>query len=215
MKNGDFIRIDFVGKIASTGEIFDFTEAKIAKDKNMFNPERRYDPAFVILGDKMVIPGMEKELLKMKPGEEKEFSVKPEEAFGQRNPKLVKIFPVFNFIKQNITPTPGTFLEIDGMHGKVQSFSGGRVRIDFNHPLAGKELRYRVKINEAIHEPIEKIKALFSYYNIKYTPKLENDVLTLESEKQLPHEIRKFTEEITLKWVKEVKKINFAEKSGD
>jgi FKBP-type peptidyl-prolyl cis-trans isomerase 2 len=212
MKEGDFIRIDFLGRVAGTGEIFDFTQESVAREKGLHNATHTYGPAFVIVGAKFVIPGVEKQLLKMRPGEERRFSVPPEEGFGPRNPKLVKVFPIQAFLKEKINPVPGSFVDIEGMRGKVQTVSGGRVRVDFNHPLAGKKLNYWVKITEVIRDTREKVNTLFSYYRIKYTPRLDGSTLIIETEKPVPHETRHFIKEIIGKWVKEIKDVKFREK---
>ncbi|MBL7160253.1 MAG: peptidylprolyl isomerase [Candidatus Aenigmarchaeota archaeon] len=212
MNHGDFIKIDFLGKIVSTGQIFDFTQEEVAKKEGLHNTEHKYVPALVIIGDNMVIPGVEKHLKEMKIGEEKEFTVPPEEAFGPRNPKLVKLFPMSAFIKQNINPVPGAFVEIEKMRGKVQSAAAGRVRVDFNHPLAGKELEYWIKITAQITTAESKVSELFSYYSIPHTPEIQDAALTIETDKPIPHEMKSFIEEIIAKWVKSIKTVKFSEK---
>jgi len=209
MKRGDFVEIDFVGRIASTGEIFDLTDEKVAKSSGIYDPKREYKPVLVIVGAGMVIPGVEKELMKMKPGEEREFIVKPEDAFGLRRIDLIKVISLSNFLKNNIKPVPGDVVEIDGRRARVQSVSGGRVRVDFNHPLAGKELRYKLRVVREIKTPEEKVKALMDYYKIKCETKLEGDKLIIKPEKSI-HKIVSDTVKHTIeKWVKEVKSVEF------
>ncbi len=208
MKHGDFIKIDFVGRIAGTGEIFDFTDEEAAKKEGIKAKGSR-GPALVILGDKMVIPGVEKRLLEMKPGENRGFTVPKDEAFGPRNPKLVRILPLSAFLKKNVNPSPGAFVEVDGMEGRVQGVSGGRVRVDFNHPLAGKDLEYDVKIKKLIEDPQEKLNELFMHYGLKQTPKLEGSVLKVESVEEVPHQVKDFIKEVTKKWVKEAERVEF------
>jgi len=211
MKHGDFIKIDFIGRIVGTNQIFDFTQEEVAKREKLHNPKNQYAPALVVIGANMVIPGVEKQLMEMKPGDEKEFTVSPDKAFGPRNPKLVKLFPVSAFLKKNINPNPGAFVEIEGLRGKIQSSSGGRVRVDFNHPLAGKELKYWLRVVKAITDTGEKVKELFIYYGLDETPKVEGAVLTVISEKKIVPELKKFIEESTGKWLKEIKEIKFSE----
>jgi FKBP-type peptidyl-prolyl cis-trans isomerase 2 len=47
-----------------------------------------------------------------------------------------------------MTPYPGMIVSVNRLRGKVLSVSGGRVRVDFNHPLAGKTLRFDVEVVE-------------------------------------------------------------------
>jgi FKBP-type peptidyl-prolyl cis-trans isomerase SlyD len=57
---------------------------------------------------------------------------------------------------------PGLVVVLENnLPGRIQSVSGGRVRIDFNHELAGKTLEYELKIEEKIADEKDKIKALF------------------------------------------------------
>ena len=75
MKEGDFVHIDYVGRLSATGEIFDLTDAELAKKEGIYSEKTRYGPALVIMGAHMVIPGIEKQLLQMKVGEGREFVV--------------------------------------------------------------------------------------------------------------------------------------------
>ena len=209
MQNGDFVLVDFLGKVASTGEVFDFTQESVAK--TIRTEKTSFGPALVIVGAQMVLPGVEKHLLNMKVGEEKTFSIPATEAFGPRSPHFVRIFSMTQFIKQNVMPNPGSYLEIDGMRGKVQSVSGGRVRMDFNHPLAGKELSYWVKIQKQITDTQEKTNELFTFYGLKASAVLSETELKVTAEKALPKEARTFVEEGVKKWIPEIKSITFLE----
>ncbi len=209
MKQGDFVEIEFVGRIAATGEIFDLTSEETAKKEGIYDPKQKYGPALVIIGSRMTIPGMEKELLRMKPGEQREFTVTPQEGFGFRNPGLVKIISIANFARQKINPVPGMFVTIDNRQARVQSVSGGRVRVDFNNPLAGKELVYSVKIVRQITAAKEKVTSLLKYYGLDFQAEMEKDKLILTSEKPLPEPLQKMLRENITKWIKEIKAVEF------
>jgi len=68
MEKGDFIRIDYVGRIKDTREIFDLTNEEVAKNEKIFNPDVKYKPVPIIVGEKFVIKGLDEELLKMSVG---------------------------------------------------------------------------------------------------------------------------------------------------
>jgi len=212
MKHGDFIKIDFIGKVEGTGKVFDFTQEKIAKEEGIHDPKKKYEPVLVVIGANMVIPGVEKELMKMKEAEENSFSVEFKDAFGPRNPKLARIFSLSSFLKQKINPIPGDFVRVEGLQGKVQSVSGGRVRVDFNHPLAGKDLHYWIKIVSVIQEKGKKVDELFAHYDIKHTHTLHDNVLTITGEKEIPQQERNFIRETVVKWVKGIESVNFSAK---
>lgn len=210
MEEGDFVEIEYVGRIASTNEIFDLTSEELAKKEGIYDVTHKYGPVLIIIGAGMVIPGVEKELKKMKPGEEKEFIVKPEEGFGKRKPELIRILAISKFISNNINPVPGTFVSIDGRQAKIQSVTGGRVRVDFNHPLAGKELRYWVKILRHVTDTKEKLEGILKYHRINYEKvEIENEKAVIIG--KIPKNTENFLKEFIQKWIKEVKEVEFEE----
>ena len=212
MKEGDFVHIDYVGRLSATGEIFDLTDAELAKKEGIYSEKTRYGPALVIMGAHMVIPGIEKQLLQMKVGEGREFVVQPEEAFGKRNPRLVMVVSKAKFLKENINPVPGMFIDIDGRQTKIQAVSGGRVRVDMNNPLAGKELRYSVKVVKQFEKPFDKVDAIVKHFMVKCETELKEDKLTITTDEPMHEFLKKMVEEPIKKWVKEIKTVEFASK---
>ena len=63
------------------------------------------------------------------------------------------------FKKQGMKPEVGMAITSDGTTGIIRSVSGGRVRVDFNHELAGKNLEYDIKVIKVIDDDVEKSKA--------------------------------------------------------
>ena len=209
MEKGDFVRIEFTGKVADTGEIFDLTSEEEAKKAGIYNEKQKYGPQLIIIGAGMAIPGVEDQLLKMKQGEEREFDVEPSRAFGPRNPKLLKILSTGKFLEKKINPVPGLFVDIDGMQARIKSVSGGRVMVDFNHPLAGKRLHYRVKVSGKVTDTLEKVKSMLDYYGLKAEPSLKEEILTLKAEKELPKPVQELLERTVRQWIKEIKEVKF------
>ena len=114
----------------------------------------------VIAGTRELLPGLDDALLHMKEGETKEIELSPEHAFGNRNAQLIKVLPLNEFKKNNIPSVPGTMVNANDMMGRVQSVSGGRVRVDFNPELAGKTVHYTIKIVKHYTEEKEQLQAL-------------------------------------------------------
>jgi FKBP-type peptidyl-prolyl cis-trans isomerase 2 len=209
MQDGDFLKIEYVGRIASTGEIFDLTDEALARKEGIHAKGQKYGPVLVILGSRMAGPGVEKNLIEMKPGEEREFSVTQDDGFGRRDSRLVKIISLQRFTAQKISPVPGIFLNIDGRHAKVQSVSGGRVRVDFNSPLAGKDLKYKVRLVCMITGVTEKASAFLEHFGVEAKVRFEETALIIETEKKVPEAARTIlTRELT-RWIPEAKKITF------
>lgn len=171
MEDGDWIRIDFTGRVKATGEVFDLTSEHEARALGIYDQKQRYGPRLVILGKHMILPALEDEIKKMSVGEERRIEL--ENAFGIRNPAFIKIIPIAHFLKQKINPAPGMLVDIDGILAKIQSVSGGRVRVDFNHPLAGKTVVYDVKVVEKIERAEDKVRAYLEYIGVKADVKFE------------------------------------------
>jgi len=214
MKEGDFIRIDYVGRIKESGEIFDLTREDVARKNDIYNPNVSYKPVPIIIGAKMVIKGLEDALKKMKVGERKKIVVEPEDGFGKRNEKLIKLLPLSEFQRKDIIPQPGMWITVNNLRGKVLSVSGGRVKIDFNHPLAGKRLEYDVEIKEKITDTKEKIKAIFEFFLGK-EPDLEITIkekeVTIKIREDIPRQAKLFISRVIKRWVKPIENIKFVE----
>ena len=105
--------------------------------------------------------------------EKKSIEISPDKAFGERNQKLIRLIPISEFRKHDTKPKPGMIFNADNMRGRVLTVSGGRVEVDFNHPLAGKTLIYDVEIVSKIEDTEEKIKAIFEIYNINEKDKIK------------------------------------------
>jgi len=164
VKEGSIVAINYTGKVTTTNEVFESTIEKKAIDAGIFSEKQKYEPVVVVVGEGDVLRGLDKALLEMKVGEQRKLVLKPEEAWGSRNPENVAVVPLQQFRQRKITPVPGLVVELNGRQGKVQSVSGGRVRVDFNHPLAGKELEYELKIEREITKPREQVEALYNKY---------------------------------------------------
>lgn len=149
MKINDFITVVYTAKIKETGQEFDKTGDKAVS---------------VIVRPDFLIKGLEEALLEMNVNERKTIEIPPEKAFGARDPKLIRLIPISEFRKHDTKPTPGMFVQADNMRGKVLSVSGGRVKVDFNNPLAGKTLVYDIEIKEKFDKTEDKIKSLFNIY---------------------------------------------------
>ncbi len=159
-KDKDFLLVEYTATIKETGEIVETTDAETAKKHNIFDEEKVYEPMLIIIGEGRVVKGLEEALKEMKEGEEKTIEVPPEKAYGVRDPNKLRRLPLREFRKADVEPIPGRIVEINGIPAVVRDISGGRVLVDFNHPLAGKTIVYQVKIVKQIPSDEEKIKAL-------------------------------------------------------
>ena len=160
MKEGDFVEIQYIGKIKETGKIFDVTDETMAKQANVYKEGNRYEPIQVIVGAGHIIQGLDESLLNIEVGETKTFDIPPEKGFGKRDSSLLQILPLNDFKKHGLFPRAGLKIEINGHWATVRSVSSGRVKLDFNHPLAGKSLLYELTVSKKIDDVIEKINSI-------------------------------------------------------
>ena len=217
MEAGDFVYIEYVGRIKDTKEIFDLTKEDIAKKENVFNPKFKYGPVPVIIDEKFVLPGLNDALKEMKVGEKKTVEIPPEKGFGQRNPQFVKLFQGSMFKEREQDPKPGAFVTINNAKGRIMSVDGGRVKVDFNHPLAGKTLEYELEIIRKIVEIDEKIKAVSYYFTGIEKDGLEVEIkkktaeITIKSKANVFRETKETITKTITKWIPKVEKVKFIE----
>ena len=110
------------------------------------------EPLQFIQGHQNITPGLENELSGMKIGDAKKVVVPAAQGYGEVDPENVIDVPRNEFPVE-IPLEPGTELEVKNADGDVLSatiadVSGDVVRLDFNHPLAGKELTFDVTITD-------------------------------------------------------------------
>lgn len=206
---GVFVELDYTGRTG--GKVFDTTVKEVG-DKEGLGREN-YKPMLVQVGGGEVIRGVDEELQKMSEGEKKTIKVSPEKGYGLRNPELVKLVPLKAFKKNDINPVPGMVLNLDNMPARVQSVSGGRVRIDFNHELAGKELEFDLSVAKVIKTDEGAIKALAERLlpEAKVTVKENECIVTITETKKDYLQRKAVFVRTVLDKIEKVKKVKFEE----
>ncbi len=106
-------------------------------------------PLEFVMGKGQIIPGLEKGLVGMSEGESADILVKAQEAYGLRDEEAVQTLPREQF--EGIELEKGMQLYGQGQQGEtiqvtVVDFDDNSVTVDFNHPLAGKDLMFNVKV---------------------------------------------------------------------
>ncbi|MEH6466218.1 MAG: FKBP-type peptidyl-prolyl cis-trans isomerase [Porticoccus sp.] len=112
------------------------------------------EPASFVVGDGNLLPGFEAVLQGLKPGAEDVFSIHPEQGFGQHNPSNMQQFPRKDF-EDDLALEPGLMLSFADANkaelpGVVTEVDQDEVTIDFNHPLAGHTISFKVKILDVV-----------------------------------------------------------------
>ena len=150
-EKGDKVSIDYEGKLES-GQVFDSST----------HGDHSHPLEFEV-GSGMVIAGFDKEVIGMEKGQEKEFSIEPEDAYGERKEELKKELP-----KSALPPVPegqelqaGMALMLQTPQGQmpvaISEVKKDSIVLDLNHPLAGKKLIFKIKVLEITKEDGNKI----------------------------------------------------------
>ena len=138
VKEGDKIKIDYEGRLDS-GEVFD-------------DSKQHGKPLEFEIGAKQVIRGFEKGVIGMEEGEEKELKILSKDAYGDVRENLMKVVDRKDLPKEH-EPQVGMMLQMFLENGQmlpatIKKVEGEKVTIDLNHPLAGKNLIFKVKLIE-------------------------------------------------------------------
>lgn len=112
------------------------------------NTRGREAPVSLVIGDGNLLPGFEKALMGLRAGDRRTVHLPPEDAFGPWNPENVQRFDTVKFEQR---PVVGHMIEFEDkakatLYGVVKSVTDDITEIDFNHPLAGKNISFEVEI---------------------------------------------------------------------
>lgn len=127
-------------------------EVKEAGTTEVVDTNKGAEPLEFITGKGHIIPGLENALTGMAKGESGDIMVKAADAYGEVNPEAMQTLPIEQF--EGVDLKEGMILYGQGEHGEtvqvtVTSFDDKEVKVDFNHPLAGKDLMFSVTVLDA------------------------------------------------------------------
>ncbi len=157
----DFIEVEYTGKLPE-GVIFDTTHEDIAKKSGIFSQKTKYTSHVICVGEGHILPGIDTKIIGKEVGKEYTLELESAQAFGKRDIKKMRIVPLNTFREHNLKPQPGLQIDVDGEIGIVSSISGGRVIVNFNHPLAGKDVIYNITLKRKITDIKEKMEYYLS-----------------------------------------------------
>lgn len=108
------------------------------------------NPATMVLGSGELSPSLERCLVGVRCGVREDFTLSPQQAFGERREDFVQRVPVDTF-PPTMNVAAGQVIEFSSPEGAsysglVQEVEGGEALVDFNHPLAGRTIRFEVEV---------------------------------------------------------------------
>ena len=222
MKEGDIVRVDYEVWIKDTDELYDTTMEEVAKEHGIYDPSKKYRSVVVIVGESDLLDDVENAIKNGNVGDEIEVELPPEKAYGPRDPKLIRVHSYRELARLDIEPEVGKEVYIRGMMGKIISVTPGRVLVDYNHPLAGKTVKYKLYIREVAEEPLAKVKAIIDMHyadaenfeinvegeeiTIKVEGKAKFDPNWAMAKPKIIRDLRKYVGNLTIRFVEEYPK---------
>ena len=125
-------------------------EYTLQVDKEEIDSSKGQDPLQFLVGHGNIISGLEREMIGMKVGESKEVVIAPAEGYGEFDEQAFMDVPRSAFPK-DMTIEEGSELTVrddsgQSRYARVDTIEGENVTLNFNHPLAGDELHFNVKV---------------------------------------------------------------------
>lgn len=135
---GNSVKVEYTGKFTD-GTVFD-------------SSAEQGEPLQFTLGEGMLIPGFEQAVIGMEPGDEKTVNIPADEGYGPHHDQLVAVVERDQFPPE-ITPEVGQPLQVVQPGGQpmmvmITDIDGDKVTLDANHPLAGRDLVFEIKLVE-------------------------------------------------------------------
>ncbi len=137
IKKGDRVEIEYTGKLED-GTVFESSDVEFT------------------VGEGEVVEGLDKAVEGMEKNEEKSITLGANEAFGERREEFVIDFPK-DRIPEDMEVEKGMIVELNDINGNkipgvVEDVKDDALRIDLNHPLAGKQITFDIKIKDVKEE---------------------------------------------------------------
>ncbi len=135
VKKGDRIKVQYTGTL---------------QDGTIFDKSKEEEPLEFTVGSGQIIPGFDKAVEGMKLNEEKKVTINSEDAYGKRDETAIREFPK-NSLPEDFKPEKGMVIRLQdqtgrAIPGRITDINENSVTIDLNHPLAGKELTFNIKV---------------------------------------------------------------------
>lgn len=213
IQKGDFIELDYTGTLKDAEIVFDTTIEAVARKEGIHDPKMTYGTVSICVGQGQILAGLDSNLEGLEIGEEHTINLPPEDAFGKKDGKLMKLVPTSAFKKQGINPVVGLQVNIDNAIGTIRTVTGGRTVVDFNHPFAGKEVVYKVNIRKKLTDDKDKVLALVELaLNQKKNSigvEIKDNKATVDIKQDFPDELFKILKERITKLLPNIKDVEF------
>jgi len=219
-KKGQLILLDYTAKIKDTGEVFETTIEEDAKKNSIHEPNVKYQPKLVSVGESWVLKGLDDALPETSVGDKKTIEVSSDKGFGARDKGKVRMIPLRKLGEDAEKVSVGDTVEVDNKKGIIRYIGSGRVQIDYNHRYAGKTILYEINVKKSLDAdddmisailqsrmPVEDDKLVFKKNGDSLDITIPEEIFRAEGLSVIKH----FTQLDLFKFVSSIKKINFIE----
>ena len=154
-KNGDKVRVHYTGKLED-GSIFDTSEGYVddCTDDACGCGSKATGPLEFVIGQGSLIPKFEAAVVGLEPGQSVQVVIAADDAYGQRAEEMVAVLERSE-IPADMNPEPGQQLEVVLQDGSplpvvVTEVTDTTITLDANHPLAGLDLTFDIRLVEIL-----------------------------------------------------------------
>jgi len=219
---GSLILIDYTAKVKDSQEVFDTTIEEDAKKFSIHEPNVKYQPKLVSIGEVSypVLKGLDEALSKTTLGDKLTVEVTPDKGFGERDSSKVRMIPIRKLGEDAEKVSVGDTIEVDNKRGIIRFIGSGRVQIDYNHRYAGKTILYEVNVIKSLDSPSDKIDGILKNRLPLEDSKIKFELNDKEVNITIPEEIlradglqimKHFIQLDIFKFVPSLEKVNFIE----
>ncbi len=135
IKSGDKVKVHYTGTL---------------EDGSVFDTSKQREPLEFEVGSGQLIPGFEKAVLGLQPGDSTTVKIPSEQAYGESRPEMV-VKVEREKVPSDISPEVGMQLQVQQPNGQplpvvIADVDDSHITLDANHPLAGKDLTFEIEL---------------------------------------------------------------------
>ena len=217
---GSLILVDYTSKVKDTGEVFETTIEEEAKKHSFHEPNVKYQPKLVSVGESWVVKGLDEALEKTSVGDKKTIEISPDKGFGERDTGKVRMIPLRKLGEDAEKVSIGDTVEVDNKKGVVRFIGSGRVQIDYNHRFAGKTILYDINVIKELKTDDDKVSGILKRYlpvkDDKISFKKTGNMLDITIPEEMfradgLHAIKHFVQTDVFKFIPSLEQLNFVE----
>jgi len=161
---GSLILVDYTSKVKDTDEVFETTIEEEAKKHPFHDPNVKYQPKLISVGESWVIKGFDEALGKTSVGDKTTIEITSDKGFGERDTGKVRMIPLRKLGEDAEKVSIGDMVEVDNKKGIIRFIGSGRVQIDYNHRFAGKTVLYDINVLKELKTDDEKTSGILKRY---------------------------------------------------